>query len=770
MYKGEREEMSSRADMETPVTAASGFQSILHILERRAREDDPAPSLRFFHDQSAPLAESACDAWNWRELRDRARGVAAALMGTDAARPGGRVLLVYPAGLGFIAAFYGCFYAGMIPVPVPPPRRAEGLGRWRHVAVDAGISGVLTSSELVAAMEPLLEDVAGGGFCLAPSDCDPSMPCTGDGAALAAPRPAASDLAFLQYTSGSTSEPKGVMISHGNVMANLRQISLGYELTPADRLVSWLPHYHDMGLLGNILSPVHDGFTAALMAPAAFLRRPLRWLEMATHVGGTIIVGPNFGFDHCVQRATPDAVAALDLGTVRIAATGAETIRPRVLSRFHAAFGPAGFKWDAFFCCYGMAEATVFVSGNPPAEPPHLLSVEREALAAGGPLETLRTEAPENGGRVSLAGCGRAVDGLSLAIVDPATGRSRPEREVGEIWVKGPNVSAGYWMRPEQNTECFGLSLEGVPGWFRTGDLGFVQEAQLYVTGRLKDVIIIRGENHYPQDIEQTAAGSHDDLTEGNAGAFSVEIDGEERLGIVCEVTREGARRLDADAVFEAMRGAISRQHDLQLAVAALIRPGSLPRTPSGKVRRFACRDGLMAGTLPALARWEARLDGDRQAPAAASWLDDIRKQPRARREDMLRRLMQQELARLVGLPEGQLPPADVGFFDLGLDSVAVVNFGAILERELGLRPEPTLMFEHPTLAALAAHLASSLLTDPPSAQPEPAAKPASPNDARSPEGAISPALAAEMAELRRLLDGDRAESTHPHFAGSDRR
>jgi acyl-CoA synthetase (AMP-forming)/AMP-acid ligase II/acyl carrier protein len=762
--------MSSRADTETPVTASSAFQSILEILERRARQDGSAPSLHFFHDQSAPLAESARDAWSWRGLRDRARGVAAALLATGAAHPGGRVLLVYPAGLGFIAAFYGCLYAEMIPVPVPPPRRAEGLGRWLHVAVDAGISGVLTSGELVAAMQPLLDDVAGGGFCLAPSDADPAKPSTGAGEALATPRPAPSDLAFLQYTSGSTSEPKGVMISHGNVMANLRQISLGYELTGSDRLVSWLPHYHDMGLLGNVLSPVHDGFTAALMTPAAFLRRPLRWLEMVTHVGGTIIVGPNFGFDHCVQRATPEAVANLDLSTVRIAATGAETIRPRVLSRFHTAFAPAGFKWDTFFCCYGMAEATVFVSGNPPAEPPHLLSVEREALSNGGPLETLRADAPGDGSRITLAGCGRAVDGLDLAIVDPVTCQRRGDREVGEIWVKGPNVSAGYWMRPEQNAECFGLCLGGASGWFRTGDLGFVRDSQLYVTGRLKDVIIIRGENHYPQDIEETVSGRHADLAEGNAGAFALEIGGEERLGIVCEVTREGLRSLDADAVFEAMRGAISRDHDLRLGVAALLRPGSLPRTPSGKVRRFACREGLMAGTLPIVARWDAHPDNGEIAQAAASWLEDLRQQPPARREDMLRRRMQQELAKLAGLPEGQLPPADAGFFDLGLDSLALVNFGAILERELGLRPEPTLLFEHPTLAALAAHLTASLLTQTPHARPEPQAKPAAPNSATQPGGDLSPALAAEMAALRRLLDAGRAESAAPHFADSDSR
>ncbi len=759
--------MNSRADTETPVSSASESHSIIQILEQRACEARPAPSLYFFHDQSAPLAQSACDTWNWLELRDRARGVAAALLSTPSAEPGARVLLVYPAGLGFIAAFYGCLYAGMIPVPVPPPRRSEGLGRWRHVAGDAGISGALTSGDLVAALEPLLEDVAGGGFCLAPADTDPSKPSTGAGAGLSVPNPAPSDQAYLQYTSGSTSEPKGVMISHGNVMANLRQISLGYELRPASVLASWLPHYHDMGLLGNVLSPVHDGFTAALMAPASFLRRPLRWLEMVTHMRGTIVVGPNFGFDHCVQRATAEAVAALDLSAVRVAATGAETIRPRVLSRFHAAFAPAGFKWDAFFCCYGMAEATVFVSGNKPAEPPHLLSVEREALSCGGVLETRRTDAPEDGSRVTLAGCGRAVDGVDLAIVDPATLKRRPDREVGEIWVRGPNVSAGYWQRPEQNAESFDLTLDGVQGWFRSGDLGFLQDDQLYVTGRLKDVIIIRGENHYPQDVEDTASGSHAGLAHGNAGAFALEIDGEERPGIVCEVTREGLRRLDAATVFEAIRGAISRHHDLQLAVAALIRPGSLPRTPSGKVRRYACRDGLEAGTLPIVARWDARLDDGEAAPASASWLNELRKLPRGRREDMLLRRMQEELAKLAGLPDGQLPPADVGFFDLGLDSVAVVNFGAILERELGLAPEPTLMFEHPTLAALAGHLAANTLDTSPA--PQPLATPAT-QDAEEEKRDLSAALAAELAELRRLLDADGAESPPHRFADSESR
>jgi acyl carrier protein len=365
---------------------------------------------------------------------------------------------------------------------------------------------------------------------------------------------------------------------------------------------------------------------------------------------------------------------------------------------------------------------------------------------------------PDDPSRLCLTGCGRAVAGLDLAIVDPLTCQRRADGEVGEIWVCGPNISAGYWQRPELNAATFGLRLDGVPRWFRTGDLGFLHQSQLYVTGRLKDVIIIRGENHYPQDIEETASACHPVLEDGNAGAFALEIGGEERLGIVCEVSRGALRGLDAEAVFAALRGAISRHHDLQLAVAALIRPGCLPRTPSGKVRRFACREGLTGDALPILARWESRLGDDEPGQATgggATWLAELRAQPRARREGLLRRRMQEELAALAGLGAGELPSVEAGFFDLGLDSVAVVSFGALLERELGLRPEPTLMFEHPTLAALAAHLFATLLDDAPAPRPA-SSKRAVPafKEHREADG-LHAALAAEMAALRRLLDAD---------------
>ncbi|ODN72179.1 putative fatty-acid--CoA ligase fadD21 [Methylobrevis pamukkalensis] len=669
-----------------------------------------------------------------------------------------------------------------MPVPVPPPRRSEGLGRWRHVALDAGVSGVLAAPELLDAMRPLLSELPDCRSCLAPEAADPSLPFEVTGLSVSAVARAPEALAFLQYTSGSTSEPKGVAITHGNMIANLRQISRGYEIIPDDRMASWLPHYHDMGLIGTILSPVHDGYMAALMAPNAFLRRPLRWLAMASHIRATMLGGPNFAFDHCVRRATPEALDGLDLSSLRIAFTGAETIRPRTLERFASIFAPAGFRRETFHCCYGMAEATLFVTGNPVADPPHYLSVRRDGLAREGravaPSPVIGGTDPD---MIELTGCGRAVAGLDIAIVDPDTAQRRTDGEVGEIWISGPNVSPGYWQRPEQNAATFGRSLGDGRAWFRSGDLGFVLGGQLYVTGRLKDVIVVRGENYSPQDIEATASAAHPALTEGQAGAFAVEIDGEERLGLVVEVQREAMRRLDAPEVFEAIRAAIARTHDLAPAVVALIRPGSLPRTPSGKVRRFACREGLANGTLPAVARHDAAFVAEDPAPAGATtWRDELRDLPPARQGSLLRQRVAAEVARLAGLPDGELPSPDTGFFDLGLDSVAVAGFGATIERELGLVAAPTLLFEFPTLGTLTDHLAGRLVSD--AASPEALVKPEphrTPADARlsaDPPVALSGELAAEIAALQRLLRAEPPHGVRPRMsspfqsAESDRR
>lgn len=721
------------------------------MLELRAQEMANDVAMRFFHDDAVPAAEARPDSWTWREVRDRARLVGREIAATGLVIPGARILVVYPPGLAFIVSFLGCLYAGAVPVPVPAPKRADGINRWLHIARDAGISGILCADELVDVLQPLQRAV-GHGFALAPKAADPGRAVffKDDGRPFQAPE--AKHVAFLQYTSGSTSDPKGVMVTHGNLMANLRQISIAFEYGPTDRSACWLPHYHDMGLIDGILSPIFNGFPVSLMAPASFLRRPLRFLELASHVRATVIGGPNFSYEHCIDKFAPDAAARLDLSEIRIAYNGAEPIRPRTLERFATVFESYGFRWKAFYCCYGQAEATLFQSGNGPDDPPLILSVRRAALVANG--TAVEADDGEDHDRLALAACGRPAEGLDLALVDPEACRRVGDGTVGEIWIRGPNVTPGYWGRARLNAETFDQVLDGSRGWRRTGDLGFRRDGQLYITGRLKDLIIIRGQNHHPEDIEQSVFSSHPALAQGRAGVFPIEVDGEEQVGIVCELTREGLRDIDGEDAIRAVRAAVSRNHNLQAAVIALLRPSSLPRTPSGKVRRFACRQGVVTGDLRIVARWDAKPESALVAPKAVdqrSWRDELLQVPKARRKEVLRRLLQHEVALLARMGEGDLPDVFVGFFDLGLDSVAIVNIGATIERELGLPIRPTLIFEHPTIAALSDHLGG--LVD--GHQSEAAIAEdnvTSRNSAAPAERVVNPAIVSEFAALKALL------------------
>ncbi|OLP52979.1 siderophore biosynthesis protein [Rhizobium rhizosphaerae] len=744
--------MHNRLTTTVPDLKEDGFLSIVQYLEKRAALCEGAPTMRFFHDDAASIADGRFDGWSWAELRDRSQAVAMTLRRQGFVTAGARILVVYPPGLGFVAAFFGCLYAGTVPVPVPAPRRADGIRRWLHIARDAGIAGIVCAPELAEPLEPLMRAI-GHGFCLSPPAADATQPRPAGEEPLAPAPLGPRQVAFLQYTSGSTSDPKGVMVTHGNLIANLAQISRAFRYSDNDRSACWLPHYHDMGLIDGLLSPVFNGFPVALMAPAAFLRRPLRFLELASHVRATVIGGPNFAYEHCAEKAAPDAMPGLDLSAIRIAYNGAEPIRPKTLKRFAAAFAPHGFSWDAFYCCYGQAEATLFQTGGAPQEPPRILAVDRQALVGEGRAVAARlAEGIAEGVAMELAGCGQPAEGLDLAFVDPERGARVAEGEVGEIWIRGPNVTPGYWGRARLNAESFDQTLDGTGGWRRTGDLGFMLDGQIYITGRLKDLIIIRGQNHHPEDIEQSVFSSHPALAQGRAGVFAIEIEEEEQVGVVCELTREGLRDLDAPAVIDAVRAAVSRHHHLKAAVIALLRPSSLPRTPSGKVRRFACRQGLIDGDLRIVARWDAQ-PGQMFAPARSEvgpgWQQRLAEMQPARRRQMLRTLLQEDVAHLARLDPGRLPDASAGFFDLGLDSVALVTLGATIERELGLPLRPTLIFEYPTIARLADHLHALL-----EAEVDPPAEEALPRPVPPP---AQSAIAAELAALKALLGSGRA-------------
>ncbi|MCS7237182.1 MAG: aminotransferase class I/II-fold pyridoxal phosphate-dependent enzyme [Thermoguttaceae bacterium] len=511
---------------------------------------------------------------------------------------GERALLLYPPGLEFIAAFFGCLYAGVVAVPVYPPRKNRSLQRIQAIAEDAQAKVALTTDAVIRRVEPLidetphLKELRWLATCHVPRHMEDRWqkpPITRE------------TLAFLQYTSGSTGAPKGVMLNHGNLLHNSALIAYVFEHTRSGLGVFWLPSYHDMGLIGGILQPLFVGRPNILMSPMAFLQKPLRWLWAISRFRATTSGGPNFAYELCVDKIPPAQRAQLDLSSWQVAFNGAEPVRAETIERFTEAFEPYGFRREAFFPCYGLAEATLIVTGGYAKEPPVIRWFEAEALEHGRVIPA----APHSPGARPLVGCGQSLPDQRVLIVDPHTCRRLPEGFVGEIWVQGPSVAMGYWNRPEASAATFGGYLEGTGEgpFLRTGDLGFLWGGELFVTGRIKDVIILRGRNIYPQDIELTVQHAHPWLRPDAGAAFTVEQNGRERLVVVHEVERRVRGHLEP--VVQAIRRAVAEEHDLAVDAIVLIKAGTIPKTSSNKIQRHACRQGYLEKTLAALAWWE---------------------------------------------------------------------------------------------------------------------------------------------------------------------
>jgi acyl-CoA synthetase (AMP-forming)/AMP-acid ligase II len=400
------------------------------------------------------------------------------------------------------------------------------------------------------------------------------------------------------------------MITHGNLLHNSALIQQVCKHTPETRGVTWLPFYHDMGLIGCILHPLDVGLPVTFLSPVAFLQRPLRWLQAITRTRGTTSGGPPFAYDLCVRKITPEQRASLDLSSWDVAFVSAEPIRPEILERFAATFAPCGFRREAFYPCYGLAEATLLAAGGPKAAPPVMFAVQH------APLEQNRVVAAtgEEDGTQTLVGCGQSLGDQEIVIVHPETLTRCLPNEVGEIWIAGGSVAQGYWNRPKETERTFQayLAETGEGPFLRTGDLGFLRDGELFVTGRLKDLIIVAGHNHYPQDIELTVERSHPAVRPDGCAAFSVDIDGEERLVIVAEVERrtfeEGttwsemgalvvARTPGASEIVQAIRRAVAESHELRVHAVLLLRPGTIPKTSSGKIQRHICRTSFLAGS-----------------------------------------------------------------------------------------------------------------------------------------------------------------------------
>ncbi|MFJ6307505.1 fatty acyl-AMP ligase [Streptomyces althioticus] len=516
---------------------------------------------------------------SWQGLDARARAVAGRLHGT--VRPGDRVALLLPQGLDYTAAFLGCLYAGVIAVPLFTPDLAGHGGRLAAVLDDCEPAHVLTDGP----SREQVERVTGGRLPVTTVDTLPQGP-----PATELPRPAPDDVAYLQYTSGSTRSPAGVMVTHANVVANARQAVTAFDAAPGrNTTVGWLPLFHDMGLVLSVAAPVHAGFASVLLDPVAFLERPVRWLSLLGRYPGTVSAAPNFAYDYCVTRVGADEAAGLRLDRVAALLNGSEPVRPATLERFLDAFGPAGLAAEALCPAYGLAEATVFVTADRRDEPPLTVECDAGALAEG------RVEV-RPGGTARLTTCGRPV-GQEVRVADPESGTVLDEGRVGEIQVRGPNVGTGYWKQSERSAETFR------DGWLHTGDLGALHDGRLLVTGRLKDLIVVDGRNHYPQDVEETVQAALDVVRRDRLAAFTVprDEDGPEDLVVVAEVRRgtatDGARTRESLA---RARAAVAARHGLRLAELVLVEAGMVPRTSSGKVARAACRERLLSGALRA--------------------------------------------------------------------------------------------------------------------------------------------------------------------------
>ncbi len=658
----------SKSFFELPVE----FSTLVKLLHWRASKQPQQQAYTFLVD-----GELEGSYLTYGELDRQARLIATLLQ--SCAKRGERALLLYPPGLEFIAAFFGCLYTGVIAVPAYPPRSNRSMPRLQAIIADAQATIVLTTTNLLADIKrqfiqfPELATMQWLATDLISSQVEDKWQQEAN---------LTSDtLALLQYTSGSTAAPKGVKVTHGNLLHNQKLIQLAMEHTAETVFVGWLPLFHDMGLVGNMLQPLYLGIPCILMSPVAFLQKPLRWLQAISRYQATTSGGPNFAYDLCVRKITPEQRNNLDLSSWKIAFNGAEPIRKETLEQFAVTFAECGFRREAFYPCYGMAETTLIVSGGSKAAPPVLQSVKSSALAQNQIVPASTEEADVR----TLVGCGRPLPDLKIIIVNPDTLICCLPSEVGEIWVTGGSVTQGYWCRTEQTEYTFRAYLKDTKKgpFLRTGDLGFLYEGELFITGRLKDLIIIRGRNHYPQDIEWTVAKSHPALQADSGAAFSVDVNGEERLVIAQEVQRSYLRNLETEELVGAIRQAVVEGHEVQVYAVLLLKPSSIPKTSSGKIQRHAYRAGFLAETLETIASSILENDHQINSQVGLSREDILALEP-SQRQSKLESYLHQQVAGVTKVSLKQVNPRQP-LGSLGVDSLIAIELQHTIETDLGV-------------------------------------------------------------------------------------
>lgn len=572
------------------------FATLIDLLRYRAEHQPDRLAYQFLKD-----GKTEANCYTYQQLDQQARAIAAYLQQRNA--KGERALLLFPQGVEVVAAFCGCLYAGVIAIPVPPPdagRVKRALPRLLEIVKDANASLVLSNQRMIELLKSN-EAIASSQFeqmtWLNTEQLDLGLADQWQD-----PQIERDALAYLQYTSGSTSTPKGVMLSHYNLLHHSAYLQRACGYTPDGATVTWMPYFHDYGLVEGLIQPLYTGVPCYVMSPLAFVKRPQRWLEAIAKYRATHSQAPNFAYDQCVRRVKPAKREGLDLSCWKAAGNAAEPINPRVMREFAEAYAPHGFKWTTFAPAYGLAEATLLVLSKPVGTEPVMTSLDAAELERGR-----IAPAQEDALQRELVSCGQLVCETEVVIANPDTLARCGSDQVGEIWVADPGVAAGYWQRSDATAETFQARLKGEPKagpYLRTGDLGFMQAGELYITGRIKDLIIIRGTNHYPQDIEWTVQQLNPALRPDYGAAFSIIDEGEEKLVVVQEVERSQQLTLAADEALADIRQAISEGHELQVSAIALVKSGNVLKTSSGKIQRRACRNNFLTGKLEVIADW----------------------------------------------------------------------------------------------------------------------------------------------------------------------
>lgn len=686
--------MSDESSKGNQLTRSCG--TLVELLQNRALQQ-PQQKYTFLPD-----GETEAGSLTYQALDALARAQAARLQALGAS--GERALLLFPPGLDYLATFFGCLYANVIAIPLYPPKLKRNLGKISAIAQDAGATLAIAPARYLENLEQLCERATE----LKALRWLAAETLAGNAEQWQSPSIDPNDVAYLQYTSGSTSAPKGVMVSHANVLYNVEYIHRGVGDDANSVAVTWLPHFHDMGLVEGLLKSLYVGIPCYFMPPAAFIQRPMRWLEAISRYQATHSGGPNFAYDLCASKSAGDRQTALDLSSWRVAYSGAEPINRETLERFASVFEPCGFRTRAFCPAYGMAEATLKISAVRCFDAPTFLSVD------AGALEHNRIEEVAEGDREArtLVGCGFPEFGTKVAIVNPASLTQCQPHEVGEIWVAGETVTLGYWHRPEETETTFRayLSPTGEGPFLRTGDLGFLHQGELFITGRLKDVIIIRGRNLYPQDIERTAERSHPTLRPGANAAFSVEVAGAEQLVIVQELEARRAPE-HAEEAIGAIRSCIAEEYEVQVYAVLLIKPGSIPKTTSGKIQRRATRAKFLSGNLEIVA--SSVLEGvDRPEVENDLTREMLLSADLEERQTRLAAYLCQQAARVlkVSVSEVKLPQM---FSDLGFDSLAIIEFKNKIESDLKVALSIEDLFERVSFAQLATKILARLIEAP---------------------------------------------------------